>query len=116
MITKLVLISNLLIYAPFAYPIGMILELAIILLCAWFLKSKIFCWIYFENNCQLFLFFSFLVDKLSVIFALCTSIIVLPNFDKVGKSSKFITLFKISFVKFDFQIITHKDGKNMRLF
>ena len=40
MVTKLVLISNLLIYAPYTYPIGMLLELVIILPCAWFLKSK----------------------------------------------------------------------------
>ena len=41
MATKLVIISNLLIYAPFVYPIGMLLELFIILPFAWFFKSKI---------------------------------------------------------------------------
>ena len=39
-IAKLVLISNLLIYAPYTYPIGMILELFIIWLFACCLKSK----------------------------------------------------------------------------
>ena len=39
-VVKLVLISNLLIFAPYTYPIGMILELAIILPFAWYFKSK----------------------------------------------------------------------------
>ena len=39
-VSKLVLVSNLLIYAPYVYPIGMILEFAIISLIAWCLKRK----------------------------------------------------------------------------
>ena len=41
-VTKLVLISNLLIYAPYTYPLGMVMEFFLILPFAFFFKSMFY--------------------------------------------------------------------------
>ena len=94
-VTKLVLISNLLIYAPYTYPLGMVMEFFLILPFAFFFKSKFyFQWLYICMK-TLFEFVFSLVDNLSVVYTLCSSIMVFPNDDKIGKSPESFKLCKI---------------------